>query len=115
MVSLYRPKLGRTVPLELLTPTIEKVSGVTKKTYPETGEIIYGSFRTYGGTEQTVNGVYSIIDTGIVECFYDPRIKSECRIKLTTGQVYEVVNEPENVNMFNQFSRFKVKRVKGNG
>lgn len=115
MVSVYRPKLTRTIPLELLTPTTTRVSGVLKKTYPATGEIIFGTFRTYGGTEEMVNGVYSVVDTGVVECFYDPRIKSECRIKLTTGEVYEVINQPENINLFNQFCKFKVRRVKGNG
>lgn len=110
---MYRPKDNFNVPMLLLVPTYTTVSGVTKKTYPNTGDVIFGSFKTYGGTERDVNGVYSIEDTASIETWYDPRIKSDCRIKLESGSVYDIINEPENIEMRNQFMKFKVRRVKG--
>lgn len=102
------------IPVLLLQPIYETVKGVRKKTYPETGELIYCSFKTFGGTESNVNGVYSIVDTANIETWYRPDIKSDCAIKLCdSGAVYEIMNEPENINMRNQYCKFKAKRIKG--
>lgn len=112
----YRPALDNTIPLLLLTPTYATVHGVPTKTYPPAsqGILFYGNFKTYGGTERDVNGLFSIVDTGVVETWYRPDITSECRICIpATNAIYEVHNEPENINMRNQFLRFKVQRVKG--
>jgi hypothetical protein len=49
-----------------------------------------------------------------VETWYRPDITSGCRIcPASTGNVYEIINEPENVDMRCQFLKFKVRRVKG--
>lgn len=116
----YRPQIENPIPLILLIPTSTKVTGVAKKTYPtieeavETKEnLFFGSFKTYGGTESNVNGVYSIIDTASVETWYRPDIKANCRIALETGEIYDILNEPEDINKRHQFLKFKVKRVKG--
>lgn len=114
---MYRPQNTFNVPLLLLTPTYTTVSGVRKKTFPDvsTGFLFFGSFKSYGGTERDVNGVYSIEDTATVETWFNPEIKSGCRIVLAGIQnaVYEIMGEPENVEMRNQFMTFKVSRVKG--
>lgn len=115
-MSNYRPALDNTIPLLLLVPTYATVSGVPTKTYPPAsqGVLIYGNFKTYGGTERDINGLYSIEDTAVVETWYRPDITSDCRICVAaTGAIYDVWHEPENINMRNQFLRFKVKRVKG--
>lgn len=112
----YRPALDNTIPLLLLVPTYATVSGVTTKTYPPVsqGVLFYGNFKTYGGTERDINGLYSIEDTAVIETWYRPDIRSDCRICVAaTGDIYDVLHEPENINMRNQFLRFKVKRVKG--
>ena len=112
----YRPDLDNTIPLGLLIPTYATISGVPTKTYPPISQsvLFYGNFKTYGGTERDINGLYSIEDTAIVETWYRPDIKSDCRVcVLATGAAYEIWHEPENINMRNQFLRFKVKRVKG--
>lgn len=112
----YRPQLPFSSPFYLLSPTYEMVKGAEEKYYPApTNEmIIFASFKTYGGTETTVNGVYSVIDTANLETWYRPDIKSDCRIvRVEDGAAYEIVGEPENINMRNQFLRFKVKRIKG--
>lgn len=111
----YRPQLDNTIPLLLLIPTYKNISGVDKKTFPDpsNGTLMFGSFKTYGGTERVVNDVYSIIDTANIEMFYDPRVKSDCRIALETGEIYDIINEPEDIDKRHQFLKFKVKRVKG--
>lgn len=105
-----------TVPMMLLIPSYTTVKGVQKKAFPAVPEgiRINGSFRTYGGTERDVNGLYSVENTAIIETWYRPDIKSDCRIAvLSTGQIYEVLGEPENISLRNQFIRMKVNQVKG--
>lgn len=116
----YRPQLDNPIPLILLTPTYKSVSGVTKKSFPTIEEalknkenLFFGSFKTYGGTERDVNGVYSIEDTANIETWYRPDIKSDCRVAREDGAIFDIINEPENINMRNQFLKFKVRRVKG--
>lgn len=104
------------VPLMLLVPTYGNQYGVDSKTYPEmsAGILIYGNFRTFGGTERQVSGVYSVENTATVETWYRPDIKSNCRIGVPqTGQVYDILGEPENIGMRNQYIRMKLIEVKG--
>ena len=115
-MAQYRPSLPFSTPLVLLIPTYEKVKGVEKKAFPaiENGVSFFGTFKTYGGTERDVNGLFVVEDTADIETWYRPDIKSNCRIAVaTTGAAYEILGEPENINMRNQFLKFKVKRVKG--
>lgn len=117
----YTPPLPFNVPFVLLKPTTQTISGVLKKTFPtieqaldDHSNIVYGSFRTYGGTEHDVNGIYSIEDTANIDMWYRNDIKSNCRIaKLDTGAIYEIINEPEDINQRHQFLKFKIRRVKG--
>ena len=110
----FTPSFPYTVPVELLTPTYSTSKGVTKKSFPEKGERLNCSFKTYGGTETMENGVYSVLDTAQVETWYRPDIKADCRIKvITTGNVYEIIGKPENINMRNQFVRFRVQAIEG--
>ena len=116
MSKMYRPALPFSTPLILLKPTGDSTLGVHGKQYSsvENGERIYGSFKTFGGTEQNVDRVYSIIDTAVIETWYRPDIKSNCRIVVAaTNAEYEILGEPENIDMRNQFLKFKVQRVKG--
>lgn len=113
-MSEYRPSEPFTVPLMLLIPTNNTAKGSTKKVYPDEGEIIFCSFKTYGGTETTSNGVLVVEDTANVETWYRPDITSNCRIKLAdTGEVYEIIGKPENINRRNKYLKFKVKAVTG--
>ena len=115
-MAQFRPQTPFNVPLILLVPTYTTVSGVRTKSFPEAkdGSLFYGSFRTFGGTESTVNGVYTIEDTATIETWYRSDIKSECRVVVgESGAVYEIYGEPENILMRNQFLRFKIRRIKG--
>lgn len=125
-MSSFTLNITDPIPLVLLTPTYKNVSGVNKPIYPTVQEaldvkdekgnrlnLFFGSFKTYGGTERDVNGVYSIEDTANIETMYRPDIKANCRIAREDGATYDIIGEPENINMRNQFLKFKVRRVKG--
>ena len=107
----YRPKDPFVTPALLLNPTYETVKGVAKKTYHEVG-MINCSFKTYGGTETVINDRLAVEDTAGVETWYRPDIKSDSLIRVN-GRDYEVMGEPENIDMRNQFMKFKVRGIKG--
>lgn len=94
-------------------PQTKTVKGSTKKHYPAEGELIYCSFRTFGGTEITSNDVLSIEDTATIETWHRPDIKSDCILQDVDGVKYEILGTPENINMRNQILRFKIRAVKG--
>lgn len=108
----YTPPLRFDCAVELLVPVKTTLNGVLKKTYPKTGPVIMCSFRTFGGTETTVNGVYGIENTGTVDTWFNPNITADCRI-LLDGIPYDIINDPEDVNRRHQYMRFKVRRVGG--
>lgn len=120
-MSNYRPNLQNQIPLVLLVPTYTNVSGVNKKTFPtvesalqNNNNLFFGSFKTYGGTERDVNGVYSIEDTANIETWFRPDITSNCRVaRANDSAIFEIINEPEDINQRHQFLKFKVRRVKG--
>ena len=109
---MFKPDLPYDTPVELFVPTYKEVKGVTKKEYPEKGELFFCKFKTYGGTETTINGVLTVIDTANVETWYRPDITSGSQIRLGAN-VYEVMGEPEDIEQRHQFLKFKVRGVKG--
>lgn len=111
----YRPALPFTATLTVLTPTIETVAGVQRKIVPplSSGFQINCSFRSFGGTEQTVDGVYSIIDTAEIETWYRPDIASGMVVATPDGALYDIIGTPEDVACRHQFLKFKIERAKG--
>lgn len=110
----FKPSSPYSTAIELLIPTYTTKKGVQVKSFPNEGIQLNCSWKTYGGTETTNNDVYTIVDTANVETWYRPDIKGDCRIKLiATGDIYEVIGKPENINMRNQFVKFKVRAVEG--
>lgn len=109
---MYNPDLPYNTAVELFNPTYETVKGVLKKTYPDTGEAINCKFKTYGGTETTVNGVLTVVDTASVETWYRPDITSASQFRLGS-KVYEVMGEPEDIEQRHQILKFKVRGVTG--
>ena len=109
----YRPNEPFITPIELINPTgTQTIKGVDKKIYPDSGEVIWCSFKTYGGTETTANGVLTVVDTANVETWYRPDITTGSRIKLA-GKLYEVISVPEDIEQRHQFLKFKVRSVRG--
>ena len=113
-MKTYKPSYPFSTAIELLVPTYELKKGVKTKVFPQEGIRLNCSFKTYGGTETTINDIYALEDTAYVETWYRPDIKANCRIKvLSTGQSFEIINTPENIDMRCQFLKFKVRAVQG--
>lgn len=113
---MFRPNKANqmTTPLKLQVPTSTRINGVLKKTYTDTEDVILANFSTYGGTERKSDNVYVVEDTADIVCWFRPDIRSDCRIKrLTDNAVFEIIGEPENIEMRNMFLKFKIRRVKG--
>lgn len=114
MAKSFTPALPYSTAIELLIPSYTSSKGVEKKAFPASGVRLNCRWKSYGGTETTTNGAYTVIDTANVETWYRPDIKADCRIKLlSTGKVYEIIGEPENIDQRNQFLTCKVQAVRG--
>lgn len=113
---MYRPieAAQMTTAMRLQTPVTTATLGVSKKTWADVAGVVMVNMKTFGGTETTNNGVLSIEDTAQIVCWYRPDIRSDCRlVRLTDNAAFEILGEPENIEMRNQFLKFKVRRVKG--
>lgn len=108
---MYRPTEPFSTALELYNPTYKTVKGVTIKEWLSAG-VINCSFKTYGGTESTVNDAYTLIDTAKVETWYRPDITAASRVMLG-NKSYEVIGEPEDIAQRHQYLVFKVRGVQG--
>ena len=112
----YKPKAPFSVAMKILIPTSFNDHGVTKKTFPkpEGAPVFFGSFRTFGGSEQTQNNVYTLVDTATIDTWFRPDIKADCRIYICdTSQTYEVISDPEDIELRHQYLQFKVRKVGG--
>lgn len=112
---MFRPEKSKqmTTPMLLLVPTSTNTMGVRTKTY--TDDVRFNcNFATYGGTESISNDTLNVIDTAEIVCWYHPHIKSGCRVKrLTDNAVYDIIGEPEDLEMRHMIFKFKIRRVKG--
>lgn len=93
---MFRPKGidELRTPAELLVPTYSRYNGVKKKSFPDRGIPMFVNFKSKGGTESVVNGVYSVINTADIETWFDPRIKSDCAFRIGSD-VYQIKGDPE--------------------
>ena len=113
---MYRPieAAQMTTAMRLQTPVTTSTLGVSKKTWADAAGVVMANMKSYGGTEITNNGVLSVEDTSQIVCRYRPDIRSGCRvIRLSDESAWEILGEPENIEMRNQFLKIKVRRVKG--
>lgn len=109
----YRPSGPFNVPMFLFIPTSTTAKGSTKNIYPESGELIYCTFRTFGGTEKVVGDVLAVENTAVIETWFRPDIKANCQLEDVDGLRYEILGTPENINQRNQYLRFKIRAIKG--
>lgn len=110
---MFQLKPEFNVPAQILIPTTKKVNGVAQKTFEES-DMIFVSAKSYGGTEKVINDMYVIEDTMSIETWYNPKITSDCNLRLLDdGSEWEIINSPENIDRRNQFLKFKIKRIKG--
>lgn len=109
----FSPHTPYTVPFYIHVPDgIKNVKGVSVKTYTKNETLFFGSFRTFGGTETTSNGTVAVENTGTLETWFDPTIKSDCQIEIDST-LYEILGTPENINMRNQYLVIRLRAVKG--
>lgn len=115
-MARYKPSGPFNAVIRLMIPSYADSFGVQTKTFPAPEEcpLIYGTFRTFGGTDRDVNGIYSVENTATVETWYRPDIRSDCRLYVEqTGITYEILGEPENIELRNQYMKIRVIAYKG--
>lgn len=117
---MYKPHTPYNVPFRVQIPTTTVTKGTRTKTYKESETTYYCTFRTFGGTESTVNGVFSVIDTATIETWYTPAITAAARVRIlptdgsnSDGELYEITGDPENIERRNQYLVFKVRKISG--
>jgi len=115
---MFKPKeaASMTTAIKLQVRVETLVSGAKEISYIDAPNdaVLFCNFKTYGGTESVNNGLLTIMDTASVVTWYRPDIKGSSRIiVLQDESIWEVVGNPENIEMRNQFLKFKVKRLAG--
>lgn len=117
MAKSYKPAAPFNVAMKLLVPVITSSYGAGKKTFPapsDVTDVFFGSFRTFGGTENIKDGVYTIENTGVINTWYTPEITAECQIYLCdTQQTYDIISDPEDIGFRHQYLQFKVRKFGG--
>lgn len=110
----YVPTGVLNTPARIHHATYTKVNGVNTKTYEPEEDIIWLAVKSYGGTEEVINGVYTIIDTVEFTGYFTPNLHSEDRIELVgSSDMFEILNTPENIDNRGAFMRFKGRRLNG--
>lgn len=118
-MSRFKPAAPFVTPIYILSPSYQNVKGVRKKVWPDPStlgddDLIFGTFRSFGGSDTTQNDVYTVEATGYIDTWYRPDITSDCKLYLVpTGESYEVLGEPENIEMRNQYMKIRVRRIGG--
>lgn len=114
---MYKPKEASslTTPVKLQVRVETMVSGAKEFSYTDaTDPVLFCSFKTFGGTESVNNGMLTIVNTADIVAWYRPDIKASCRIiLLQDNSAWEIIGEPENIEMRNQIMKFKVRKVTG--
>ena len=115
MAKAYTPTTPFNVTFLLMIPEYTTVKGSTKKLSEHSAGLIYCSFKTFGGTETKSDAGIVVEDTAVVETWYRPDIKADCILQSAENENvrYEILGTPENINMRNQFLKFKVRRIGG--
>ena len=120
MARAYKPAAVFSQAMVLLIPTYERIHGTPTKIYPSIKDaekdhmVFFGNFKTYGGSDRTVNGIFVIEHTAIIETWFRPDIKSDCAIGLPdTGEIFEIVGVPEDIERRHQYLRIRVQEYKG--
>lgn len=115
----YKPSAPFTVPMKLLVPNTSNLYGVTSKTFPDPEDVsedmvFFGSFRTFGGTEGVRDDVVTIVNTAVIDTWFRPDIKSNCKVYLCdNGQIYDIISDPEDIDFRHQYLQFKVQKAGG--
>ena len=114
MSKQYQPQVPFNVPFHILRATVKKINGVNSLEFNEDSELYFCNAKAYVGTIKNVNDLSSEEDTLTVDTYWIPTLKKNDRIRLLDDDtVWELYVAPENINRRNQYSRFKVVRIRG--
>lgn len=117
MARDFIPAFPFDTPMKLLIPTEQIVKGTTQKIFPDpkdVTEIFYAGFRTFGGTETSVNNIYTVYDTAVIDTWYSPNFKANCRVyDIETESQWDIISDPEDIGRRHQFCQFKIRKVGG--
>ena len=105
----------------LLNPSYSTVKGVRVETYPDAdpsklgdNNLIFGTFRSYGGTDTQANDLSVVEKTGYIDTWYRSDIRSNTRIYVVeTQDIYEVLGDPEDISMRHQYMKIRVRKIGG--
>lgn len=118
-MSRFNPAAPFATPMMILEPTYQFVKGVKQKVWPDPSKLsedylIFGTFRSFGGTDLIQNDVMTVEATGYVETWYRPDITSDCRLyMIPSGESYDILGDPENIFMRNQYMKIRVRKIGG--
>lgn len=90
----------------------ETIAGKRSSVYVDKGTI-YVNAKSYGGTEQMLNGVLQTVDTQSIVTRYRTDIKSSGQLVFPDGSVYEIIGRPEDIEQAHMFLKFKCQFVGG--
>ena len=119
-MARFKPLAPFNVPMKVLIPTYATVKGVRQQTFADPASLadetylFFGSFRSFVGSITTENDLAVTMNTAYVETWFRPDIKSNCRIYLCdTGDTYEVVGDPEDIELRHQYLKIRVQKIGG--
>lgn len=118
-MSRFKPAAPFVTPMYILNPTYKTVKGVRSQQYPDPAnltddDLIFATFRSYGGTDTQSDDLVVVEKTGYVDTWYRPDIVSSTRLHIIpTGDTYEILGDPENIEMRNQFLKIRVRKIGG--
>lgn len=96
----------------ILTPSYTRVLGVQKRELTKKG-VLFASVRSFGGTEKIIDGVYSILKTQVLQTWYRPDIVSGVVLEDLNGVKWEIIGNPEDINLDHRYLQIKVKKIEG--
>lgn len=114
MAKSYQPQAPFNVPFKILSATLTKVNGVNTTTFTELPDVYMCSAKAYVGVNKNINDLAAEEDTLTIDTYFIPTLKKNDHIiLLDDNSEWELPLHPENINRRNQWSRFKVVRIRG--
>lgn len=110
---MYKVQDRLTTPIALFKQEKISVNGRVESLYSKvSNEVVWCSWKSYGGTESVIDGLSVFKDTATIECRYNPSIcQNDIIENLITHNKYKIITVPDDINQMHQFLRFKVERL----
>ena len=118
-MARFKPITPFNVPMKVLIPTYTTVKGVRQPVYPAPGTLdnsylFYGSVRSFVGSISSENELSVSKNTANIDTWFRPDIRSNCKIYMCdSGDTYEIVGDPEDIEMRHQYLRIRVQKTGG--